>query len=735
MRLTESSRVLIPRFDGVGDLVLLAGLLEALSSRCGLLTVLVRQGMDELAPLFPDRLRWESLDIDAFAEPPPAQLRALHGWLRQRRFDLILGTRFAPTWADEAVAVFAPREARRIAFGAGDGAACASSSLTRALAGLPREEATPRWDLLVPVDAALPEVRKYDALWSALCASAAPLPAPRLRVPEPWAQRAAELLRALGLRPGAYAVCCPTGTRSVAFKAWPEDRYAELVAWLERERGCRSLLVGHESEVATLRRVEGLAAERGSRPAVWCGHDGELPLLAALSSSARLYLGNDTGAMHVAAALDVPTVAVFGGGTWPRFVPATATLAVVRPLPCFACAWDCIFGAPLCLEAIDTATVRAALERALAGEIASGAASEIVAVEPQSPSVSVSESALDHVAQRLARVEADRAARLEVIERLRTAGGRQPCDPPPLEARPGLRRRLRRLRTPRLGVLRQYPPRPLQLEPAAPGVGAATRISIVTPSYNHGRFLERTLRSVLAQDCPGLEYVVQDGGSLDGTVDVLERHADRLAFWESVEDGGQADALNRGFRRTSGDIMAFLNSDDLLLPGALAEVARFFAEHPQVDVIYGHRVIIDEDDREVGRWILPPHDDGILAWADFVPQETLFWRRRAWDAAGGCVDDSFDFAIDWDLLLRFRDAGCRFARIPRFLAAFRLHPQSKTMTVLGETGEREMNRLRQRVLGRVPSSGEIERALRPFLARHLLHHYAWRLGLLRLLEG
>ena len=155
-------------------------------------------------------------------------------------------------------------------------------------------------------------------------------------------------------------------------------------------------------------------------------------------------------------------------------------------------------------------------------------------------------------------------------------------------------------------------------------------ISIVTPSFNQGHVLEATLRSVLDQGYSALQYVVQDGGSTDASVAILERYSARLFAWESARDGGQSAAINRGLRRTTGDIMAYLNSDDILLPGSLAYVADFFARHPDVDVVYGHRVLIDDTGAEVGRWVLPPHDDRVIAFADFIPQETMFWRRRAW---------------------------------------------------------------------------------------------------------
>jgi glycosyltransferase involved in cell wall biosynthesis len=297
----------------------------------------------------------------------------------------------------------------------------------------------------------------------------------------------------------------------------------------------------------------------------------------------------------------------------------------------------------------------------------------------------------------------------------------------------GAARRVRAAATPRLGVLFQHPPRPLT--PPEPFVGRfsqpAPLISIVTPSYNHAGFLERTLRSVLDQNYPALQYIVQDGGSTDGTPELLERYADRLAYWESARDRGQTHALNLGFGHAEGEILAYLNSDDLLLPGALNYVAHYFQSHPAVDVVYGHRIVIDESGAEVGRWVLPPHDDAVLTWADYVPQETLFWRRRVWEAVGAGFDESFQFAMDWDLLLRFRAVGARFARAPRFLGAFRVHPQSKTSSRIADLGAREMARLRLRCHGRAVSDVEVGAAIQPYLRRHVRWRLMHRAGLLR----
>jgi glycosyltransferase involved in cell wall biosynthesis len=257
------------------------------------------------------------------------------------------------------------------------------------------------------------------------------------------------------------------------------------------------------------------------------------------------------------------------------------------------------------------------------------------------------------------------------------------------------------------------------------------RISIVTPSFDHGEFLERTLRSVLDQGYDALEYIVQDGGSMDQTLEILGYYAPRLAHVDSELDSGLGQALNRGFAHATGDILAYLNSDDVLLPGALQTVAAFFATHTDVDVIYGHRVLLDSSDWEIGRWVLPLHDDGVMRWVDYIPQETLFWRRRIWDRVGRYIDETFKFAVDWELLLRFRAAGATFARLPRFLGAFRVHQAQMTSAQIEDVGANEMRRLRLRSMMRHVTNEEVDRAVQRYLRRHVVYHKLYRLGLLR----
>lgn len=284
---------------------------------------------------------------------------------------------------------------------------------------------------------------------------------------------------------------------------------------------------------------------------------------------------------------------------------------------------------------------------------------------------------------------------------------------------------------PKLGVLTQHAPHelhaPAALRPDYSGAAPPT-ISIVIPSFNQAKFIERTLQSVLAQAYPALEIYVQDGGSSDGTVDIIRRYSGQLTGWDSRPDDGQGEAINIGFAKTSGEIMAWLNSDDILLPSALVFVAEYFIRHPETDVVYGNRILIDENDQEIGRWILPSHDRSILSWEDFIPQETVFWRRSIWERVGAQVDESFRFAMDWDLLLRFREAGARFVHLSRFLGGFRIHARQKTSAEISSVGFQEMDRIRLRVLGRIPSRAEIRRAVRIFMLKHIVLDLWWRIG-------
>lgn len=265
----------------------------------------------------------------------------------------------------------------------------------------------------------------------------------------------------------------------------------------------------------------------------------------------------------------------------------------------------------------------------------------------------------------------------------------------------GLGSKLRCVLGIRLGRLRQYPPKALSMEriDVSTADHALPCISIVTPSFNQVKFVGKTINSILEQGYQALQYVVQDACSTDGTAHVLESFVRKGVCVRIERDKGQADALNLGFAHTSGEVMAYLNSDDLFLPGTLRFVGSYFRDNPSVDVIYGNRLIIDEDGLEIGRWILPGHDPQLLKFIDYVPQESMFWRRRIWDRVGGRVDTNLHFALDWDLILRFVEAGAVFQHVPSLFGVFRVHEKQKSQADFVVRGAGEMAALRHRYAG------------------------------------
>ncbi|CAB1275126.1 glycosyltransferase family 2 protein [Candidatus Nitrosacidococcus tergens] len=216
-------------------------------------------------------------------------------------------------------------------------------------------------------------------------------------------------------------------------------------------------------------------------------------------------------------------------------------------------------------------------------------------------------------------------------------------------------------------------------------------ISIVTPSFNQGRFVADTVTSVINQRYPKLEYIFMDGGSTDETLKQITPYQKQFFHFESQPDEGQSAAIAKGFEYATGEIMAYLNSDDVLLPGTLSFVADYFLAHPEIDFIYGHRCIIDETNQVIGHWILPSHSNWLMSRWDLIPQESCFWRRSLFEKQGN-IDPSYHFAMDYELFVRYMMKG-KFKRVNRFLAAFRMHKQSKTATQLDTIGKEEVARV------------------------------------------
>ena len=183
---------------------------------------------------------------------------------------------------------------------------------------------------------------------------------------------------------------------------------------------------------------------------------------------------------------------------------------------------------------------------------------------------------------------------------------------------------------------------------------SAPRISIVTPSFNHAEFLENTLCSVLDQNYENLEYIVIDGGSTDRSVDIINRYAPRLAYWVSEPDGGHGNALNKGFQRSSGEIMAWLNSDDLYFPYTLQAVAEIFSSHPEVCWITSEsNAVVDRKGRTIRAFHSYKNKYDFLLGRFNIQQESTFWRRSLWDRAGGYVNEDYKLMVDGELWTRF----------------------------------------------------------------------------------
>jgi glycosyltransferase involved in cell wall biosynthesis len=203
-------------------------------------------------------------------------------------------------------------------------------------------------------------------------------------------------------------------------------------------------------------------------------------------------------------------------------------------------------------------------------------------------------------------------------------------------------------------------------------------VSIVTPSFNQARFLEAAIRSILEQDYPRIEYIIVDGGSTDGSLEIIRKYQSRLAYWVSEPDQGQTDAINKGFARAQGEILAWLNSDDTYEPGALGEAVAFLQAHPQVGLVYGDANFIDSDGHKIGRFPAAQTDYRRLrSGYVHIPQQAAFFRAGLWRQVGP-LDPSFYFAMDYDLWVRLALLS-QVHYLPRTWANFRLHGDSKTV--------------------------------------------------------
>ena len=201
-------------------------------------------------------------------------------------------------------------------------------------------------------------------------------------------------------------------------------------------------------------------------------------------------------------------------------------------------------------------------------------------------------------------------------------------------------------------------------------------VSIITPTYNMAKYLTETIESVLSQDYPNIEYIVVDGASTDGSLDILERYQGRLRYF-SEPDRGPSDAAWKGFRQARGEIFAWLNADDTFLPGAVRKGVEYFQAHPETDVVYGEGWWIDESGATIGRYPTLPFDAKVLERDCFICQPASFIRATAYRRCE--LDPSVNRSFDYDLWIRMAKAGIRFDAIPQYLANSRMHTGAKTI--------------------------------------------------------
>ncbi len=244
------------------------------------------------------------------------------------------------------------------------------------------------------------------------------------------------------------------------------------------------------------------------------------------------------------------------------------------------------------------------------------------------------------------------------------------------------------------------------------------KISVITPSFNQGSFIEKTIQSILQQNIQHLEYVVMDGGSHDETVSILEKYIHHLSYI-SEPDHGQAHAVNKGLRLAEGDIIAWLNSDDIYYPDTFKKVIDYFETHKEVDVIYGDAFHIDQHDKVIETYPTEAWDIERLKQTCFLSQPAVFFRRKL-IAQYGMLDESLSFCMDYEYWLRLALKGVCFAHIPEVFAGSRLYPQTKTMSSPLKATEEALHMLKKH-LGYVPTQWLIN-----FAVCSVKHSTSWR---------
>ncbi|ABQ27959.1 glycosyltransferase family 9 protein [Geotalea uraniireducens] len=368
-KIQEANKILIPRFDTFGDIILLANFIDSLLERLphAEITMLVRDGYDQLAPVLSPRLRWITTSLFPYANYDPLDrlhVDALLKRLGETSWDLLLNTAYTRTWLDSIINASVHAD-KSIAIG--DNRRLEESH-TKVLDvfGL-RGKAC--WDYYVPVSGTSHETDKYKILYETLFDEPPHTQLTGLSLGSESLVEAESVLLENGLSLQEYFVCLPGGGQNVPIKMWPLERFVDVILWACEKFSLKVLLVGQENERELLQNISGMLHDRGGSSSLWTGKAGQLPLLLAILSKASFYLGNDSGPMHMASAVGIPVVGIFGGGYWPRFLPVgNRAIAVAGDLPCFGCTWECPFIDAPCVRLVEVEDVKKALMLAYKGE-------------------------------------------------------------------------------------------------------------------------------------------------------------------------------------------------------------------------------------------------------------------------------------------------------------------------------------------------------------------------------
>lgn len=242
------------------------------------------------------------------------------------------------------------------------------------------------------------------------------------------------------------------------------------------------------------------------------------------------------------------------------------------------------------------------------------------------------------------------------------------------------------------------------------------KISVVVPSYNQAKFLKESLQSIIEQNYPNLELIVIDGGSTDGSVEVIKTYEKYITYWVSEPDGGQTKGLIKGFNHATGDIQCWLNSDDLLVKGTLAYVALYFKLNPHIDAVFGNALWIDAENQPLREQREIPFNRFIWMYTyNYIPGMSMFWRKYIYERVGG-LNPEFDLAMDADLWIRFAEVG-KIAHVPEIWSHMRFYPEQKNRR-LRDKSDAEDLRIRERYWGTTqPSFYNLKKAIA----------YTWRI--------